>query len=172
MLQMRQLVEPVIDQAIALIQRDQQAAIDLVEPGLAPFAAFHKGPGPRDVLPCLTVYASGLPFDPAVEHTFHWLAEITFVADVGEFDQDGALHLCYQYARVLHGILESASGEDWETPLPILLDGVSSLTRPLLEGSGKRSWVHEIRFEQGEPEDRQTSTARVRLDLRFEAEEV
>lgn len=170
-IQVRKLVEPVVDQLIAIVQRDQAATLNFIEPALPIFEDFKKGPGPRLTLPTLTVYCSGLDFDPAVELTQHWFAQIALVADVGDYDQDNALHLCYQYSRALHAIIESASGPDWETAISATIDGITANTVPVPSGTIKLVRTESIAFEEGAPEGRTNSTARVRMTVRFEAEE-
>ena len=56
--------KPLVNQLIAIIQRDQASALGIVNPSLSPIAEFHKGPGTRTAFPWLVVSvddASGVP---------------------------------------------------------------------------------------------------------------
>ncbi len=62
--------KPVLNQIIAIIQRDQQAVIASVNattypflPDVVPIMEFHKGPGERTAFPWLTLSVGDIRFD-------------------------------------------------------------------------------------------------------------
>ena len=57
--------KPLVNQLIAIIQRDQASALGIVNPSLSPIAEFHKGPGTRTAFPWLVVSVDSLRFDQA-----------------------------------------------------------------------------------------------------------
>src|SRR2546422_1787961 len=60
--------KPLLNQLIAILQRDQAAAISVVNPALVPINEFHKGPGARTAFPWLTLAADSTEFDRESPH--------------------------------------------------------------------------------------------------------
>src|SRR5215472_15130314 len=130
--------KPLINQAIATIQRDQAAALAIVNPALSPISEFHKGPGLRTAFPWLTLSLSGLVFADDVLGTRQSRPRIALVLDVGQFDQELAQDNAQDYGRMLDMVITTASDADWETPLPISQETVpSGVTSPNANGSVK-----------------------------------
>src|SRR5713226_3759162 len=94
--------KPLLNQLIAIIQRDQVAAIAIVNPSLSPINEFHKGPGLRTAFPWLTLAVDGVSFDrEAQTFTRHQTARVSLALDVGQFDQELAQDNAQDYARVV-----------------------------------------------------------------------
>src|SRR5258708_11060139 len=113
--------KPLLNQIIAIIQRDQAAAISIVNSALAPIGEFHKGPGLRTAFPWLTLAADSTTFDREGRQAFTRLSRtrVSIALDVGQFDQEMAQDSAQAYARVLDMVITTASGADWQTALPI-----------------------------------------------------
>src|SRR5712692_9116310 len=121
--------KPLLNQCIAIIQRDQAAAVSIVNSALAPINEFHKGPGIRTALPWLTLVVDSIAFDRAAEvFTRHPTSRISLALAVGQFDQEMAQDNAQDYARVLDVVITTASAADWQTALPITHETVPSGT--------------------------------------------
>ena len=152
--------KPLLNQCIALVQRDQASAIAIVNPALASINEFHKGPGLRTAFPWLTVGLDEITFAEDVLGTRQSRSRIALELDVGQFDQEMAQDNAQDYARVLDMVLTSASETDWETPLPIVQETVpGGLTSPNASGSVKELYVESHRYSA------------VTLNLQFTLEE-
>ncbi|MGH9406340.1 MAG: hypothetical protein ACRD3D_10965 [Terriglobia bacterium] len=112
--------KPLVNQAIAIVQRDQSAAIAIVNPALAPISEFHKGPAFRTAFPWLTLSADHTEFDPSSPWTRSSRTVLSLTLDTGQFDQEEAQDTAHDYARVLDIILTTATGADWTICLPIV----------------------------------------------------
>lgn len=111
---------PLLDQIIALVQRDQATAISIVNPEITDqIVQFHKGYAPRIQLPHFTVWAHGTEFSLEEQLARRSTNDITVQVDVGPLDQELAQELAWAWARVIDIIITSAAPEDWWTPLPI-----------------------------------------------------
>src|SRR2546428_11802239 len=91
--------KPLLNQCIALIQRDQANALAVINAArvaagnaaLDPIEQFHKGPGTRTAFPWLTLSLDGVTFDREAEvFTRHSTSKISLVLDAGQFDQEMA----------------------------------------------------------------------------------
>ena len=112
--------KPLLNQIIALVQRDQAAAIAIVKPTITdPIVQFHKGFAPRIQFPHFTVSAHGSEFSLAEQLARRSTSEITIAVEVGSFDQELAQELAWDWARIIDIIITSAVPEDWWTPLSI-----------------------------------------------------
>lgn len=139
--------KPLLNQAIAIIQRDQTAAFALVNPELTPISEFHKGPGLRTAFPWLTLAADQTEFDVSSPWTRSWHTSMTLTLDTGQFDQELTQDNAQDYAHVLDMILTSAIGADWTAPLPIIHETVpSGVTSPSGAGSVKDTFVASHRY--------------------------
>jgi len=164
--------KPLLNQCIALIQRDQASAIAIVNPALAPIGEFHKGPGLRTALPWLTLSLDGLEFSEDVLGTRQSRPRIALVLDVGQFDQEMAQDNAQDYAHVLDMVITTAAESDWETPLPISHETVStSMTSPNAAGSVKEVFVSSHRYRVVTLDEIPTPLLRVTLNLDFVLEE-
>ena len=146
-------VKPLLNQLIAVIQRDQAGAIAIVNSSLKPIAEFHKGPGVRTAFPWLTVAVEGVAFDEEVPSypssgPRRWDARVSLSLDVGHFDQEMAQDNAQDYARVLDMIITSADlngtgpYSSWLTALPIVHETMpSGVTTPNAPGSFKEVFV-------------------------------
>lgn len=138
---------PLLNQAIAIIQRDQASAISIVNPALAPINEFHKGPAARTAFPWLTLSAGKTEFDPSSPGTRAWSATAALALETGQFDQEMAQDNAQDYARVLDMVVTSASGADWVSPLPIVHETVpGGITAPPEAGSVKEVFVESHRY--------------------------
>jgi hypothetical protein len=168
----RAIRQPLLNQCIALIQRDQVSAFALVNPALGPIAEFHKGPGLRTALPWLTVSLDGLEFGEEALGTRQSRPRISLVLDVGQFDQEMAQDNAQDYARALDMIITTASESDWETALPISQETVpSGTTSPNAAGSVKEVFVASHRYSLAEVDEIQSPVLRVTLNVDFVLEE-
>jgi hypothetical protein len=164
--------KPLLNQCIAIIQRDQASAIAIVNPSLAPIGQFHKGPGLRTALPWLTLSVESLQFAEDVLGTRQSRSRIALTLDVGQFDQEMAQDNAQDYAHVLDMVITTASENDWETPLPILQETVpSGTTSPNAAGSLKEVFVASHRYGVATLDEVQTPVLRVTLNLDFVLEE-
>jgi hypothetical protein len=167
-----QFAKPLLNQIIALVQRDQASAIAIVNPSLAPINEFHKGPGLRTALPWLTVAVDGLTFAADVLGTRQSRSRIALTLDVGQYDQEMAQDNAQDYARVLDMVLTTASGGDWETPLTISQETVpGGMTTPNARGSVKEVFVESHHYAVVTLEEIETPLLRVTLGLEFTLEE-
>jgi len=164
--------KPLLNQCIAIIQRDQASAIAVVNPGLAPISEFHKSPGLRTAFPWLTVAMDGLTFAEESPSTRQSRPRIALALDVGQFDQEMAQDNAQDYARVLDMVITSASEADWETPLPISQETVpGGMTSPNASGSVKEVWVESHTYGTMKLDELQTPVLRVTINLQFTLEE-
>lgn len=164
--------KPLLNQCIALIQRDQSSAIAIVNASLAPIGEFHKGPGLRTALPWLTLSLDGLEFSEDVLGTRQSRPRIALVLDSGQFDQEMAQDNAQDYARVLDMVVTTASESDWETPLPITHETVpTGMTSPNAAGSVKEVFVASHRYGIATLDEIRTPVLRVTLNLDFVLEE-
>jgi len=150
--------KPLLNQLIAVIQRDQAGAIAIVNSNLQVINEFHKGPGARTAFPWLTLALDGLAFSEEVapypsSGPRVWDAHCSLALDVGQFDQEMAQDNAQDYARVLDMIVTSAdlngSGpySSWVSVLPIAHETVpSGTTMPNAPGSFKEVFVASQRY--------------------------
>lgn len=139
--------KPLLNQSIAIIQRDQASAIAIVNSALAPIAEFHKGPGMRTAFPWLMLALEGESFSPDATYLRDSHARIALAVDVGQFDQEMAQDNAADYARVLDMVVMTASPSDWESALPIVHETApSGTTSPGASGSVKEVFVSSHRF--------------------------
>ena len=146
--------KPLLNQAIAIIQRDQPAAIAYVNSVLLPIMEFHKGPMMRTAMPWLTLGINGPRF--GIDQYPYVRSEDLMMGlqlDVGQFDQEFAQDNAQDYARVLDMIITSAdlngSGpySSWVTALPITHETVpSGVTTPNSPGSFKEVFIASQRY--------------------------
>ena len=167
-----QFAKPLLNQIIALIQRDQASAIAIVNPTLTPINEFHKGAGLHTALPWLTVSLDALSFTPDLLGTRHSISRVALTLDTGQYDQEIVQDNAQDYARVLDMVMTTASESDWETALPISHETVpSGTTTPSASGSIKDVFVESHRYGIVAVDEVQTPVLRVTVNLEFTLEE-
>ncbi|HEV2178567.1 MAG TPA: hypothetical protein VGW33_15380 [Terriglobia bacterium] len=165
--------KPLLNQLIAIIQRDQASAIGIVNPQLAPINEFHKGSGLRTAFPWLTLAADNITFTEDVLGTRQSRSRVSLALDVGQFDQEMAEDNAQDYARVLDMVITTASAADWETPLPITNETVpGGVTMPSASGSVKEVFVESHSYGVVNLQQIEIPVLRVTLALQFHLEEV
>ncbi len=161
--------KPLLNQCIAIIQRDQAPAIAIVNPALQLINEFHKGPGARTAFPWLTLAADGASFTAGSPDVRQSNTSVTLALEAGQFDQEMAQDNAQDYARVLDIIVTTASGADWITPLPIQHETVpGGITTPPATGAVKNVFVESHRYSQVTLTGIQTPVLRVTLAVLFE----
>lgn len=170
--------KPLINQVIALIQRDQAGAIEAVNPALPVISEFHKGPGVRTAFPWLLLTANSTVFQPDSPWMRASKTVINMLLDVGQFDQELAQDTAQDYARMLDMIITSANSgnssgvSSWETPLPIQHETVpSGITAPPQTGSVKEVFVESHRYSVVTAQEIQSPVLRVVLNVLFAMQE-
>ncbi len=164
--------KPLLNQTIAIIQRDQAAAIAIVNQDLQPISEFHKGPGLRTAFPWLMVGLNSERFNPDATYLRDSIATIGLALDVATFDQEWAQERASDYARLLDMIVMSAGPQDWETSLPITLETVpSGMTTPNAAGSVKEVFVSSHSFSPVMAPQIETPVLRVTLSVVFHLSE-
>jgi len=180
-----QFAKPLVNQLIAIIQRDQTSALAVINAGratdgnspLAPIAEFHKGPGPRTGWPWLYVEIGSTNFDRDADKAIrHHEVRINLALDTGQYDQEMAQEDAHDYALLLDRIISSAgpwpSLGDWTASLPTQHETVpSGATVPNAAGT-----VNEVFIESHVPSrvsvpDVDAPVMRVTLTVLFELEE-
>jgi hypothetical protein len=180
-----QFAKPLVNQIIAIMQRDQAAALAVINAAravdgnqaLSPIAEFHKGPGPRTGWPWLYVEIGATNFERGDDKaTRHHEVRINLALDAGQYDQEMAQEDAQDYARVLDMIISSAgpwpSMGDWTTSLPIQHETVpGGMTAPNAAGTVSDVFVEShVPTKVSEP-DVDVPIMRVTLAVLFELEE-
>ncbi len=165
--------KPLLNQCIALIQRDQTGAIAIVNSSLVQVAEFHKGPGLRTAFPWLTLAVDRTTFDRTAEtFTRRSALTVSLALDVGQFDQEFAQDNAQDYARVLDMVITTATRADWETGLPITHETVpSGVTAPPEAGSVKELFVESHAYSVVTAHGIDIPVIRVTIQVLFELEE-
>jgi hypothetical protein len=164
--------KPLLNQTVAIIQRDQASAIAIVNPEMQPISEFHKGPGLRTAFPWLVLALTGERFNPDATLLRDSMATIALALDVATFDQEWAQERASDYARLLDMIVMSAGPQDWETSLPITLETVpSGMTTPNAAGSVKEVFVAAHSFSLVTTPQIETPVLRVTLSVVFHLSE-
>lgn len=164
--------KPLLNQAIAILQRDQAQAIAIVNPSLAPISEFHKGPAPRTGFPWLTISAEETQFDVSSPWTRAWHATLALTLDTGQFDQEIAQDNAQDYAHVVDMVITTATGADWITPLAIVHETVpTGMTTPPETGSVKEVFVASHRYGATTLAGIDTPVMRVALSVVFRMQE-
>jgi hypothetical protein len=180
-----QFAKPLVNQLIAIIQRDQAAALSVINAvrstdgnqPLAPLAEFHKGPGPRTGWPWLSLEIGPTNFDRDADKAIrHHELRINLALDAGQYDQEMAQEDAQDYARLLDMIITSAgpwpSLGDWTTPLPIQHETVpSGITVPNAAGTVNDVFVESHLPGKVSVEGIDAPVMRITLTVLFELEE-
>jgi len=118
--------KPLVNQLIAVLQRDQQAALDIVNAGrppgreLKPFAAFHKEVGTVQNWPAVVLVAQEIAFDSASDadlrtQTLRFICALAITGTDPEWLAEDAM----DYLRAVDMVLTSLPLADFYTPLMI-----------------------------------------------------
>jgi hypothetical protein len=180
-----QFAKPLVNQLIAIIQRDQAAALSAVNAArtadgnapLDPIQEFHKGPAARTGYPWLFFEIGPNQFVRSDDLTTRrQQVRINLLLDAGQYDQEMAQEDAQDYARLLDMIVTSAGPwpgyADWTTPLPIQHETVpSGLTSPNAAGSVQEVFVESHVPERVRPEGGETPLMRIVISVVFELEE-
>jgi len=181
-----QFAKPLVNQLIAIIQRDQAAALTVVNAAravdgnqpLSPIAEFHKGPGPRMGWPWLTLEIAATNFDRGDDKTTrHHEVRIHLALDTGQYDLEMAQEDAQDYARLLDMIVTSAglwpSLGDWTTSLPIQHETMpSGITVPNAAGTVNEVFVESHIPGQVAVPGIDAPVMRITLTVLFELEEI
>jgi hypothetical protein len=180
-----QFAKPLVNQLIAIIQRDQTAALAVINAArsadgnsaLSPIAEFHKGPGSRTGWPWLYLEIGPTNFTREDDKTTrHYDVRINLALDSGQYDLEMAQEDAQDYARLLDMIISSAGPwpalGDWTSSLSIQHETVpSGQTVPNTAGT-----VNDVFIESHVPgpitvADSDVPLMRVTLTVLFELEE-
>ena len=180
-----QFAKPLVNQLIAIIQRDQASALAVINASRAmdgnlPLVAiteFHKGPGARTGWPWLALEIGPTNFERNDDKTTrHHEVRVNLVLDTGQYDQEMAQQDAQDYARLLDMIITSAgpwpSLGDWTTALPIQHETVPNGTT----GPNAAGTVNDVFVESHVPAkvsvpEIDGPVMRVTLSVVFELEE-
>jgi hypothetical protein len=144
-----QFAKPLLNQMIAIIQRDQAAALAVVNAArevdgngpLAPIAEFHKVDSIHTGWPWLNLQFAPTGFNRGGSKAErHYEVRVLLALDTAQFDQEACQEDAQDYARMLDMVVTSAGPypflADWTTVLPIVHETVpSGLTVPNASGS-------------------------------------
>ncbi len=170
-------VKPLIEQAIAIIQRDQAAAIPLVNASLAQIAEFHKGPVTPVASPWMYLSGGAIEFDQSSWDSRHYRARIQLALYNPHMDPELGQDLIFDYGRLVDMILTTAgpppSLADWTTPLSFTWPpgGASQLTGPPAAGTVKEVFVESHDYGLVRVEGIDVPLWRVLVTVLFEMEE-
>jgi hypothetical protein len=180
-----QFAKPLVNQLIAIIQRDQTAALAVINTARAtdgnqpldPIEEFHKGPGPRTGWPWLFLEIGPTTFERNDDKaTRHQEVRIALALDTGQYDQEMVQEDAQDYARLLDMIITSAgpwpSLVDWTISLPIQHETVESgTTVPNASGTINDVFVESHIPGKVSVPDLDVPVMRVTLTVVFELEE-
>jgi len=165
----------ILDQLIAIIQRDQASAIASVDSTLAAIAEFHKGPGPRLQVPYLMLALDSTRFVQADWDVRHSINQISLALDVGDFSQENVVMTGQKYALVLDRVITTSAYRDltdFTTALSFTDTlGIAKTTAPPAAGTVKEVFVESHEYAVVTNPERETPLLRVTLRLIVEMEE-
>ncbi len=121
-----QFARPLVDQLIAILQRDQQAALDIVNAmrpsgrALNPFTGFYKEAAPVQNWPAVVLVAQSTAFDPNSDiglrsETVKFACSMAITDSDPEWLAEDAM----DYLHAVDMVLTSIQFSDFYTPLPI-----------------------------------------------------
>lgn len=166
---------PILDQLIAVIQRDQQTAIANVDSALEPITEFHKGPGPRLQFPSLILVLDSTKFVAEDWDVRHSISSVTLHLDVGDFNEEQIVLAAQKYALVLDQIISTSAYRDF-TDFTTALAYTDTFeqagtTAPTPAGTVKELFIESHLYSAVMPPDRDVPLMRVTLTLQVEMEE-
>ena len=180
-----QFAKPLLNQLIAIIQRDQAAALSVINAAragdgnqpLAPIAEFHKGPATPTGWPWLSLEVRSTSFARGDDRTTrHHEVRIALVLDTGQYDQEIAQEDAHDYARLLDMIVSGAgpwpSFGDWTTCLPIQHATVpSGTTAPNMAGTVNEVFIESHLFDKASVPNVEVPVMRATVTVLFELDE-
>lgn len=126
-------VKPLVDQVIAILQRDQQAALAIVnatrpaDRALAPFVSFYKEAAPIQNWPALVLVAQQTQFDASSDMGLRTQTVNFYCAmAITGIDPDWLAEDAMDTLRAVDIVLTSAQLTDFYAPLPVVLSTVPS----------------------------------------------
>ncbi len=147
-----QFARPLVDQLIAILQRDQQAALDLVNAtrpasrALGPFVGFYKEASAVQNAPAIVVAAQQIAFDPQADIGLRAeTVQMSCTLFVPGTDPEWLVEDTMDYARAVDMVLTSAALADFYLPLPIALSTAPSGTT---SGLSATSHLLDLRVTQ------------------------
>ena len=181
-----QFAKPLVNQIIAIIQRDQTAGLAVVNAAravdgnqpLCAISEFHKGPGARMGWPWLYLEIGPCNFVRGDDKTTrHHEVRISLALDTGHYDQEMAQEDAQDYARLLDLIVTSAgpwpSLGDWTSSLPIQHESVpSGVTAPNAAGTVTDVFVESHVPAKVSVPEIEGPIMRVTVTVLFELEEI
>lgn len=147
-----QFTEQLVDQLLAIVQRDQRAALDFVAgAGVLPdIVNYLTAPSPMSQYPALLIAPTDNAFDDSAVGSLHYSSQIE--AEIGVTHQDARMvsRLLQRYLRALDAVFRSVLLSDFSTALPLELPelGGATMTAPLQAGSVKELWVGAHRMSE------------------------
>jgi hypothetical protein len=178
--------KPLVNQLIALIQRDQVSALAVINaaravqgnPPLCPITEFHKGPWEARAWPWLYLGIGTTTFNRNSDKTVRESeCRITLALDVGQYDQEMAQEDAQDYARLLDMVITSAgpwpSLSDWTAALAIHHETVPyAVTTAPPAGTVNDVFVESHIPSQVSLHGGEAPIMRISLTVLFELEEV
>lgn len=170
---------PLLDQVIALVQRDQLDAIGalaaqgIVDAGLKIINEFHTARMARVAFPWLLVWVSANQMDVESQQTRHQAIELYVAVESGYINQEDAQDAAHQYLAVIDSIIETADETDgFELSLPCKLTNKPSFnTAPWPVGTVKRVQVTGHTVDAIAVEGYDNPAVRATVHVRVELEE-
>jgi hypothetical protein len=152
-----QFAKPLVNQLLAILQRDQQAALDLVNAArpagraLKPFAAFHKEAAPIQNWPALVLVAQQTAFDEISDDDLRTQSVRFFCAlALTGADPEWLSEDAMDYLRAVDVVLTSAPLSDFYSALPIAHVTVpGGTTTPLDPATSKILDLRVVRHDLG-----------------------
>ncbi len=122
-----------VEQLIAIIQRDQASAIAVVNSSLGAIQEVHKGATAPTGFPWLVVWPSAVSFDQDSLDSRHYHARLHLAVYWSDNDPDRGQDLIHDYARLLDVIVTSSG------PPPSFADMTTALAITWPWGTASRS---------------------------------
>jgi hypothetical protein len=177
-----------IDRLIAVIQRDQAAALAYVLanfPALpqgvtvAPVQFFFRGPGAKPQPPYIIISVNGPDYDLGAEPPLHGTHAFMVICDCGDFDNEDVVWQAQVYALTLMQVLTASFygpglGDLYAGLTLTENDGTTKrTTKPPAAGTVKSALLHAAKLEiQPGDENRPTPLLRVAITGAFELEDI
>ncbi len=151
-----QFSEQLVDQLLAIVQRDQRAALDWVGGGLADFQTYMTSPILQPQYPCLLIAPVEDLFDPESQAgSLHYSS--TIEVEIGVAHQDVRIvgRTLQRYIRAVDAIVHTLADKpgamaDLYTGLALTLPELAAgtMTTPLQTGSVKEIWIGSHRLSE------------------------
>jgi hypothetical protein len=129
------LSKQIVQQLLAIISRDIQAALDFVSgvPGsYAPFAEYDLALLPVEQYPAILLTPDKVSFDEEADYTLHQTMRLTCVIAVTHQDRNTLAEMTQDYVRAVRAVLDTL----WEsTPGDFLLTNLPLPSPPFPDGA-------------------------------------